>query len=105
MRRDGFDRVAFTGGEPTLRSDLLGLLGAALPRLDGAGAAGATHAARTTTPTAWPEADAVLARLQPPVLRTRVFSPVEFGLPRDSRHDARPAFLAAIRAQVNNIIH
>ncbi len=28
-RRDGFDRVSFTGGEPTLRPDLLGLVRAA----------------------------------------------------------------------------
>ena len=28
-RRDGFDTVAFTGGEPTIRGDLLGLLSAA----------------------------------------------------------------------------
>jgi molybdenum cofactor biosynthesis enzyme MoaA len=28
-RRDGFDRVAFTGGEPTIRGDLLGLVRAA----------------------------------------------------------------------------
>ncbi len=28
-RAEGFDRVAFTGGEPTIRGDLLGLVGAA----------------------------------------------------------------------------
>jgi polygalacturonase len=75
----------------------LGLLGAALPRLGAASAPGNATAAPSTTPTPWPEADAILARLQAPMLRTRVFSPVEFGLPRDDRRDARPALLAAIR--------